>query len=135
MYVIAIGSSKASTGLFMKHVLARDTKNIKASLAFTVLCGLWTTAATFAIALRGEMSTPWETLGDTNQVVSMLPPPRYHMKRILMYAQWSRWLAIEASGLIVDVVGGVLVTSFVCQLQLQVSKKIIACAMLNCRLL
>lgn len=52
-----------------------------------------------------------------------------------MIAQWTRWLAIEASGLVVDVIGATLVASFVYELQLQVSKKIVVCAMLNCRLL
>jgi len=61
----------------MKCMLARDTKKIKASLAFTGLCVAWTIASALAIALRGG-SKPWETLGNTNTVVSMLPYPRYH---------------------------------------------------------
>jgi hypothetical protein len=116
-------------------MLARDTKNIKASLAFTALCGIWTIASVFAISLRGEMNTPWETLDDTRAVVSIPPQSRHQRKRILILAQWVRWLAIEASGLLVDIIGAALVASFVCQLQLHVSKKIVACAMLNCRLL
>jgi hypothetical protein len=58
----------------MKCMLARDTKNIKASLAFTGLCVVWTIASVLAIALRGG-SKPWETLGSTNTVVSMLLCP------------------------------------------------------------
>ena len=61
--------------------------------------------------------------------------PQYRRIRILMLAQWVRWLAIEASGLVVDLIGAMLVASFVYELQLQVSKKIVVCAMLNCRLL
>lgn len=118
----------------MKRMLARDTKNIKASLAYTGLCVTWTIASALAIALRGG-NKPWETLGNTNAVVSMLLYPQYQRSRILMFAQWTRWLAIEASGLVVDVVGAMLVASFVYELQLQVSKKVVVCAMLNCRLL
>lgn len=115
-------------------MLARDAKNIKASLAYTALCGAWTVGSALAIALRGG-NNPWETLGNTNTVVSMLLPPRCRRVRILMFAQWTRWLAIEASGLVVDLIGAMLVASFVYELQLQVSKKIVVCAMLNCRLL
>lgn len=53
----------------MKRMLARDTKNIKASLAFTGLCVTWTIASALAVALRGG-DKPWETLGNTNAVVS-----------------------------------------------------------------
>jgi hypothetical protein len=118
----------------MKRMLARDTKNIKASLAFTGLCVAWTIASALAIAVR-DGNRPWETLGNTNTVVSVLPYPEFQNFRILILAQWNRWLAIEASGLVVDVIGAMLVASFVYQLQLQVSKKIVVCAMLNCRLL
>lgn len=115
-------------------MLARDTKNIKASWAFTGLCVTWTIACALAIALRGG-SKPWETLGNTNTVVSMLLYRQYHRVRILMSDQYTRWLAIESSGLVVDLVGAMLVASFVYELQLQMSKKIVVCAMLNCRLL
>ena len=115
-------------------MLARDTKNIKASLAYTALCVAWTVACALAIALRGG-SKPWETLGSTNTVVCMLLSLEYLRVRILMFAQWTRWLAIEASGLVVDLIGAMLVASFVYELQLQVSKKVVVCAMLNCRLL
>jgi hypothetical protein len=115
-------------------MLARDTKNIKASLAFTGLCVAWTIASVLAIALRGG-SKPWEMLGNTNTMVSVLFSPQYPSVRILILAQWIRWLAIEASGLVVDLIGAMLVASFVYELQLQVSKKIVVCAMLNCRLL
>jgi len=115
-------------------MLARDTKNVKASLAYTALCVAWTIACALAIALRGG-DKPWETLGNTNTVVSMLSFPQRQRVQMLMFTQWTRWLAIEASGLVVDLIGAMLVASFVYELQLQVSKKVVVCAMLNCRLL
>jgi hypothetical protein len=115
-------------------MLARDTKNVKASLAFTGLCVAWTIASALAIALRGG-DKPWETLGNTDAVVSTLLSSTCQRVGILIFTQWTRWLAIETSGLVVDVIGALLVASFVYELQLQVSKKIVVCAMLNCRLL
>lgn len=67
----------------MKRMLARDTKNIKASLAFTGLCVTWTIASALAIAIRGG-HRPWETLGNANEVVSTLLSPAFIKVRILI---------------------------------------------------
>ena len=49
--------------------------------------------------------------------------------------QYTRWIGVEVSGLVLDLVAAAVVALFIYDLQMKTSKKITVSAILNCRLL
>jgi hypothetical protein len=59
LYILSMGLSKCSTTLFL-HNLAQSKKHKVASTVLVALSTAWTVGSCFSIALRGNLSAPWE---------------------------------------------------------------------------
>lgn len=68
-YVVVIGLTRVSTGIFIAH-LTRHRPQVRMSYVLSGISGVWTVVSTFVIALRGDLSRPWETLDGTRALVS-----------------------------------------------------------------
>ncbi|TKA82757.1 hypothetical protein B0A55_01092 [Friedmanniomyces simplex] len=115
LYVVSLGATRISTGFFTANVLARDLRSIAISRGFTGLCATWTAAFMFAVALRGNLTAPWQTRNNSSPM-------------------WIRWVAVETSGFACDIAAAALVAYTVHGLQMARSKKIAVFALLNSRL-
>jgi hypothetical protein len=115
LYVIAIGFTRISTSFFTGRFLTRDQRNMKLAHGFTIAFGVWTVASIFIVALRGQLSTPWDTLDGAQTL-------------------FIRWLAIEAIGTIIDVSTFALCVYFIWGLQMPIGKRLIVSAIFFGRL-
>jgi Na+-driven multidrug efflux pump len=61
LYILSMGLSRCSTTLFL-HNLAQSKKHTVASIVLVALSVAWTIGSCFSIALRGNLSAPWETV-------------------------------------------------------------------------
>ena len=59
LYILSMGLSRCSTTLFL-HNLAQSKKHTTASIVIVALSVAWTVGSCFSIALRGNLSAPWE---------------------------------------------------------------------------
>lgn len=131
-YVTAVGLVRISTGLFVTR-LSRHGKQAYAAKAVTGLSGLWTIAAVPIIGLRGNLQRPWSTLDGAEALVSDL-----RLLSVLMETdsfQYDRWIAIEVSGLALEVALWLVCVSIIWSLSMQVVKRLLVLAIFGCRLL
>ncbi|KAK5699362.1 hypothetical protein LTR17_023292 [Elasticomyces elasticus] len=116
LYVISIGATRISIGYFTTSVLARDASNLLIARTLTGFCATWTIASIFLIALRGDLSEPWNTLNGSETM-------------------WIRWVIVDATGFACDIAAAAVVAYFVSSLEMNLSKKLTVCGILNSRLL
>ncbi|KIX02270.1 uncharacterized protein Z518_08209 [Rhinocladiella mackenziei CBS 650.93] len=114
-YVGSLGLTRMSTAFFIEH-LTRYRVQVRLSYILAAVSGVWTTASILVIALRPDIAHPWATL-DGAEVL------------------YVRWIAVETTGLAVEVVLWMLSVSLVWGLQMKIQKRVLILVAFGCRLL
>ncbi len=65
LYVCSMGFTKISCCFFIANILTRDARNVRVAQASVALCAAWIVGATVAIAVRGDISHPYDTRNGT----------------------------------------------------------------------
>ncbi|TKA68967.1 hypothetical protein B0A55_06608 [Friedmanniomyces simplex] len=115
LYVVSIGLVKVSTTLFTARFLTRGQTHIRLAHLATAACGVWTVASLLIIAIRTPLSSPWTTRAGSQSLLV-------------------RWVAIEASGLIVELCAVGMSVHFVWGLQMPIKKRLSVSALFAFRL-
>lgn len=70
-YVVALGLTRISTGIFTGRFLTRDQGNLRLAYGFTMAFVVWTVTSVFIVALRWPLAQPWETLDGSSTMVRL----------------------------------------------------------------
>ena len=69
-YVVAIGLTRVSTSFFTGRFLTRDQRNIQIAHVLTAVFAVLAVTCILVVALRGQLTEPWETLDGSETMVS-----------------------------------------------------------------
>lgn len=114
-YILTVGLTRVSTAFFIKH-LTRHARHTRIPDGFIAVSGLWMVTGTLLVALRGDLRRPWATLDGAESL--------FH-----------RWMAVEATGLAIEIGLFALSIALVWGLQMKASKRILVLGIFGCRLL
>lgn len=128
-YVVALGLTKVSTALFIGQ-LTRHRPQIRNSRILAGICGVWAVIATFVVALRGDLRRPWQTMDGTNAMVR----PNCLLVAGADLRQWYRWIAVEATGILLEFTLWGLSINLIWGLQMKLDKRLLILGAFGCRL-
>ncbi len=127
-----MGLCRVSAALFVGQIAHKGPQSKPARIIAWVAIA-WSVGSIFTIALRGDLSRPWATMDGSSGIVSasatILAIPTNDC------AQYARWIAIDSSGLLIDIVLWVLSVNLVWGLQMKLRKRIFILVAFAVRLL
>ncbi|EFY85039.1 hypothetical protein MAC_08922 [Metarhizium acridum CQMa 102] len=115
LYIFISGLSKVSTALFVIHLAYSGPQN-RPGYVLVGVSAIWTIGSMLVIALRGDPRRPWQTLVGTKTM-------------------YFRWIVVETTGLIVEIMLVLLSVSLVGSLQLKAQKRLVILSAFAARLL
>lgn len=101
LYVLCVGTTRISSSLFLGG-LSRGTLQNATGWIFAGLSTAWTIAGIIVIAIRGDLSAPWET----------------------QEPLFIRWIAVETPGLIIELVLWVFAFTLIWGLNMHVVRRV-----------
>lgn len=132
-YVLSVGFTKFSTSFFIAGFLTRNAKHVRMARTLTAICGVWTVAAIFTIAIRGKLTQPWDTRDGSDILVRALRANICYLTDTIL--KFTRWLAIEIAGFVIEIGAVGLAIHFVSSLQMPLKKRLSVSAIFGSRLL
>ena len=114
-YIISIGLTRVSTAFFISN-LTRHRPQLRMSYALAGASGVWILAAVLGVALRGDLSRPWETLDGSQGL-------------------YIRWIIVEVLGLAIEVALMAMSFALIGGLQMKLQKRALILSAFGWRLL
>ncbi|KAK4554255.1 hypothetical protein LTR86_008783 [Recurvomyces mirabilis] len=108
--------SRISTAHFIGRVLTVSDDRQRLKTVINLLCGLWTLSAVVVMAVRKPFATPWQTVVGSAEL-------------------FQRWIAIETTGIIIDLGTLAMAVFFIWRLHMPVGKRLFVCMIFGSRLL
>ncbi|KAG6030823.1 hypothetical protein E4U19_000266 [Claviceps sp. Clav32 group G5] len=102
-YVFSLGLCRVSASFFIAHMTYFGPQS-RPAYALAAVSVFWTVVSVLAIALRGDVRRPWDTMEGTR----------------VMY---NRWIGIEATGLVIELALWMLSFNLVWGLQMRTQKR------------
>lgn len=97
----------------------------------TALCALWTIASILTLAIRGDLSEPWNVVDGSSAMVSY---ESVWDEVFSNFLQFERWLGIEIVAAILEFTLWLLSIYFIWNLHMPLSKRASVAAIFACRL-
>lgn len=133
MYVVLMGLCRVSAALFVAQIAHKGPQSKPARIIAWVTIA-WIIGSIFTIAIRGDLSRPWATMDGSSGIVCTLSSSM-PVRKLTMKLQYARWIAIDASGLFIDVVLWALSVNLIWGLQMKMRKRIFILTAFAVRLL
>ncbi|KAJ3485916.1 hypothetical protein NLG97_g6722 [Lecanicillium saksenae] len=115
LYVISFGLCRAASATFIAYI-SHSGPHIKPAQVVAIVTVVWTVASTLAIGIRGNLAHPWTVLDGSS-------------------AMFIRWIAIEVTGIVIELTLWGMAAHLVWGIQLKVSKRIMIICAFGTRLL
>jgi len=133
-YIVSVGLTRVSTAFFVRH-LTRHLPQVRMSYILVAVSGVWTAVSTLVVALRPNIARPWATLDGTEALVGLIQL-LWPLDLLQPNSpQHSRWIAVEATGLAIEVALWALSISLIWSLQMKIQKRVLILSAFGCRLL
>ena len=133
-YVGSMGLTRISTAFFIGH-LTRHSPHVRMSNILVAVSGAWTAASILIVALRSDIAHPWTTLDGEEAMVGFLQGLVALDIPEANSPQYLRWLAVEATGLAIEVALSILAIWLIWGLQMKIQKRLLTLSVFGFRLL
>ncbi|KAM3509008.1 hypothetical protein MY11210_006503 [Beauveria gryllotalpidicola] len=114
-YIISLGLCRVSAALFIAY-MSNSGSHIPPAHSLAVVTAAWTASSLLAICLRGHIAHPWTVLDGS-------------------FTMFRRWLGIEISGILIELVLWGMAAHLVWGIQLKTSKRVLIICAFGARLL